>query len=153
MPSDDELMGLVGQCPDVFVLSEDSDEAFKQIRPVVAMLRRGAAGAVSPAPAPQAARWRRRSGSRRGGGLGWESRATAPQDSGLKTQDSLHARHSYKATRKPDKLLNEAKKQGAKLAVIIENAERCTVRDLRTGEQWPDPVGLADLHARLLAVL
>jgi histidyl-tRNA synthetase len=125
MPSDDELMGLVGQRPEVFVLSEDNDEAFKQIRPVVAMLRRGTHGSAS--------------------------RATAPQDSGLRTP--LHARHSYKATRKPDKLLNEAKKQGAKLAVIIENAERCMVRDLRTGEQWPDPVGLDELHARLRAVL
>ena len=127
MPSDDELMGLVGQCPDVFVLSEDSDEAFKQIRPVVAMLRRGAARTASRAAPPPGAR--------------------------LNTPHTHHPPHSYKATRKPDKLLNEAKKQGAKLAVIIENAERCTVRDLRTGEQWPDPVGLADLHARLLAVL
>lgn len=125
MPSDDELMGLVGQRPEVFVLSEDNDEAFARIRPVVAMLRRGTHGS--------------------------ESRATATQDSGLRTP--LHARHSYKATRKPDKLLNEAKKQGAKLAVIIENAERCTVRDLRTGEQWPDPVAIADLHAKLLAAL
>ena len=41
MPSDDELMGLVGQHPDVFVLSSGDEAAEARIRPTVAALRRG----------------------------------------------------------------------------------------------------------------
>jgi histidyl-tRNA synthetase len=42
MPSDDELMGLVGQHPEVFVLSNGTPEADAALRPLVARLRRGA---------------------------------------------------------------------------------------------------------------
>ena len=41
MPSDDELMGLVGQPPDAFVLSNGTPEADAALRPLVASLRRG----------------------------------------------------------------------------------------------------------------
>ena len=44
MPSDEELMGLVGQRPQVFVLSNGTEEAESQVRRVVAVLRRGDQG-------------------------------------------------------------------------------------------------------------
>lgn len=112
MPSDDELMGLVGQHPDVFVLSNGDEAADAQVRPTVAALRRGS-----------------------------ESLA------------GLHVRHSYKATKNVGKLLKEAAQQGARFAVIIEDAETCSVKDTRTNEQWPDKVPLADLHARLAGAM
>jgi histidyl-tRNA synthetase len=122
MPSDEELMGLVGQRPDVFVISNGTPEADAALRPLVATLRRG-----SP----------------------------APQDSGLKTQDSrpLHARHSYKATKNVGKLLKEASHQGSRFAVIIEDADSCTVKDLESGEQWAERIALDQLGARLAAAL
>ncbi|MFG0260149.1 MAG: histidine--tRNA ligase [Phycisphaerales bacterium JB041] len=108
MPSDDELMGLVGQHPDVFVLSSGDEAADAQVRPTVAALRRGS-----------------------------------------DTLTGLHVRHSYKATKNVGKLLKEAAQQGARFAVIIEDAGSCSVKDTRTNEQWPDKVPLADLHARI----
>ena len=121
MPSDDELLGLVGQHPDVFVLAEENnEEAEAKVRPVVAMLRRGPGG-----------------------------REAHPTDA----VGGLHVRHSYKATKKVDKLLAEAKKQHARFAVIIEGAESCVVKDLRTGTQWPAPLALDALHAKLMAEL
>lgn len=110
MPSDDELMGLVGQRPDVFVLSNGDEAAESCVRPTVAALRRGS-----------------------------ESHA------------GLHVRHSYKATKNVGKLLKEATQQGARFAVIIEDGESCSVRDIRAGEEWPGRVALADLPARLAA--
>ena len=112
MPSDDELMGLVGQHPDVFVLSSGDEAAEARVRPTVAALRRGG-----------------------------ESLA------------GLHVRHSYKATKNVGKLLKEAAQQGARFAVIIEDAESCSVKDTRTNEQWPDKVPLTDLHARLAGAM
>lgn len=112
MPSDDELMGLVGQHPDVFVLSNGDEAANAQVRPTVAALRRG-------------------------------SDALA----------GLHVRHSYKATKNVGKLLKEATQQGARFAVIIEDAESCSVKDTRTNEQWPDKIPLTDLHARITAAM
>ncbi|HRQ71710.1 MAG TPA: ATP phosphoribosyltransferase regulatory subunit [Phycisphaerales bacterium] len=116
MPSDAELMGLVGQTPDVFVLSNGAEEAERQVRPLVASLRRG---------------------------------SRAPQDSGLRTQDSLHVRHSYKATKNVGKLLKEAAQQGARFAVIVESATEATVKNLRTGEQWPDRVPIGEVGRRI----
>ncbi|MDQ7013964.1 MAG: ATP phosphoribosyltransferase regulatory subunit, partial [Planctomycetota bacterium] len=127
MPTDDELLGLAGQHPDVFVLSNGSTEAEAKVRPVVAMLRRGERreeGALSPAL----------------------SHGTRERE-----QSGLHVRHSYKATKKIDKLLTEAKKQHARFAVIIEDADSCIVKDLRSGEQWTQPVALNDLYAKLVA--
>ena len=112
MPSDDELMGLVGQHPDVFVLSNGDEAADAQVRPTVAALRRG-------------------------------SDALA----------GLHVRHSYKATKNVGKLLKEAAQQGARFAVIIEDAGSCSVKDTRTNEQWPGKVPLTDLHARIASAM
>ncbi len=123
MPSDAELMGLVGQSPDVFVLSNGTEEAERQVRPLVASLRRG---------------------------------SRAPQDSGLKTQAPgpkpqapLHVRHSYKATKNVGKLLKEAAQVGARFAVIVESASEATVKDLRTGEQWPDRVPIDEIGRKI----
>ncbi|MFG0242770.1 MAG: histidine--tRNA ligase [Phycisphaerales bacterium JB054] len=112
MPSDDELMGLVGQHPDVFVLSNGDEAADAQVRPTVAALRRGS-----------------------------------------ESLSGLHVRHSYKATKNVGKLLKEAAQQGARFAVIIEDAGSCSVKDTRTNEQWPDKVPLTDLHARIAAAM
>ncbi len=121
MPSDDELLGLVRQHPDVFVLAEENnEEAEAKVRPVVAMLRRGPGG-----------------------------RDTHPTDA----VGGLHVRHSYKATKKVDKLLAEARRQHARFAVILEGTDSCVVKDLRTGELWPEPVSLDNLHARLVVAL
>ena len=116
MPSDAELMGLVGQTPDVFVLSNGTPEAEAQVRPLVAALRRG---------------------------------TRAPQATGLKPQAPLHVRHSYKATKNVGKLLKEAVQQGARFALIVESATEATVKDLRTGEQWPDRVPIGDVGRRI----
>jgi len=112
MPSDDELMGLVGQHPDVFVLSNGDEAADAQVRPTVAALRRGS-----------------------------------------ESLSGLHVRHSYKATKNVGKLLKEATQQRARFAVIIEDAESCSVKDTRTNEQWPDKIPLTDLHARIAAAM
>lgn len=168
MPSDDELMGLVGQHPDVFVLSNGADEAEAEVRSVVAMLRRARVDRLSE-PIPSADQPNRPPGPPIGSEsratqpigsegrstqpIGSESRSTQPIGSESRSTRTLHVRHSYKATKKPDKLLNEAKKQHAKLAVIIEDASSCSVKDLRTDEQWPDRVAIGELHARLVAAL
>ncbi len=123
MPSDAELMGLVGQTPDVFVLSNGDEGAERQVRPLVAALRRG-----SRAPQDSGLR---------------------TQDSGLKAQDPLHVRHSYKATKNVGKLLKEAAQVGARFAVIVESAAEATVKDLRTGEPWADRVPIGDVGRRI----
>ena len=103
MPSDDELVGLVGQRPDAFILSNGTPEADAIVRPLAASLRRA----------------------------------------------SLHARHSYKATKNVGKLLKEAAQSHARFAIIIEDASSCSVKDLRSGEQWPGRVPLTELASRL----
>lgn len=52
----------------------------------------------------------------------------------------LHARMSYKSTRNLGKLLKEAEKSGARLAVIIEDRDQAQVKDLATGQQLPHPL-------------
>ncbi len=130
MPSDAELMGLVGQTPDVFVLSNGDEGAEKQVRPLVAALRRGSR-------APQDS------------GLKSQSPGLNPQAPGPKPQAFLHVRHSYKATKNVGKLLKEAAQQGARFAVIVESEAEATVKDLRTGEQWPDRVPIGDVGRRI----
>jgi histidyl-tRNA synthetase len=124
MPSDDELMGLVGQHPDVFVLSNGAPEADARLRPLVATLRRGPAVFGSD---------------------------LKTQDSRLKTP--LHVRHSYKATKNVGKLLKEAAQSHARFAVIIEDGASCSVKDLRKNRQWEGAVPLDDLHRRLSEAL
>jgi len=130
MPSDAELMGLVGQTPDVFVLSNGTPEAEAQVRPLVAALRRGSR-------APQDS------------GLKTQVPGLNPQAPGPKPQASLHVRHSYKATKNVGKLLKEAAQVGARFAVIVESATEATVKDLRTGEQWPDRVPIGEVGRKI----
>ncbi len=125
MPSDEELMGLVGQQPDVFVLSNGSEQAQARVQPVVAMLRRSHDG---PDACPA-------------GGCG---------SSG---GQMLHVRHSYKTTKNIGKLLKEASQVGARFAVILEDAQSCSVKDLHSGQQWDERVGVDQLAGRLRKAL
>ena len=47
----------------------------------------------------------------------------------------LRARHTYKATKNMGKLLKEADKAGAKIAVILESETQAALKNLSTGEQ------------------
>ncbi len=47
----------------------------------------------------------------------------------------FRARHTYKATRNMGKLLKEADRSGASVAVIIESETQATIKTLATGEQ------------------
>lgn len=47
----------------------------------------------------------------------------------------LRARHSYKSTRNMGKLLKEADRTGARVAVILESETQAALKDLSTGEQ------------------
>lgn len=135
MPSDAELMGLVGQCPDVFVISSGSPEAESQIPKLLAALRRGTPrtpSTTSSAPA---------------------STPASTQDPGPRTRDSflsgLHARRSYKTTKNVGKLLQEAAKAGARFAVIIESATTAKLKDMATGAQDERSFTLEELPAEL----
>ncbi len=61
-------------------------------------------------------------------------RLVRPVVAGLR-RVGFRARHSYKATRNMGKLLKEADKSGASVAVIIESETQATVKTLATGEQ------------------
>jgi hypothetical protein len=50
----------------------------------------------------------------------------------------LHARRSYKATKNVGKLLADAGACHARFAAIIESPEKCTLKNMDTGEQIPD---------------
>ena len=120
--------------PDVFVISNGSEEADAQVRPLVARLRRGQESEA------WLARERRKPWDRdRYTEVGSESRPT-------RAARPLHARHSYKATKNIGKLLEDARKSSARFAAIIENAEECSLKNLDTGEQR-ERVKLADLAA------
>jgi len=47
----------------------------------------------------------------------------------------LHARHSYKSTRNPKKLIGDASNQFARFAVILESPDEATIRDLDARDQ------------------
>ena len=123
MPSDAELMGLVGQSPDVFVISSGGSESESQVPKLLATLRR-----ATP-------------------------RTPLTKDSGPRTQDfsspGLHARRSYKTTKNVGKLLQEAAKAGARFAVIIESASTAKLKDMITGAQEDRTYTLEDLPAEL----
>lgn len=107
--------------PDVFVISNATDAADSRVRPLVASLRRGVESQA------------------------WLGRADRrPWDRDRYTVPPLHARHSYRATKNIGKLLEEASKQHARFAAIIEDGERCTLKDLASGEQRKD-VPVADV--------
>jgi hypothetical protein len=63
----------------------------------------------------------------------------------------LHARHTYRATRNVGKLLQEAAGSGARVAAIVENGQWATLKNLRTGQQEPQPVPLALVPERVRA--
>lgn len=47
----------------------------------------------------------------------------------------FHARQTYKATRNVGKLLKDAANQNARLAVLLESPEECSIKNLDNGEQ------------------
>jgi histidyl-tRNA synthetase len=108
--------------PEAFVVTAD-EELDGEVRRLVATLRRGveseayAGGGVKPWSA--------------------ERYATRP----------LHARRSYKSTRKIGKLVQEANQSGARYAVILESESSASVKDLEEGEQ--ETVRIEDLGAVL----
>lgn len=111
--------------PDVFVIANELEESQRAVRPLVARLRRGV----------EAEGWLSREGRR-------------PWDTDRYAVPPLHARQSYKATKNIGKLLREASESHARLAAIVESGEHCTVKDLRTGEQWREvPLGEVGLRA------
>jgi len=61
-------------------------------------------------------------------------RLVRPVVAGLR-RVGFRARHTYKATRNMGKLLKEADKSGATVAVIIESETQATIKALATGEQ------------------
>ncbi|MCC6660849.1 MAG: ATP phosphoribosyltransferase regulatory subunit [Phycisphaerales bacterium] len=130
--------------PDVFVVSNGSDEADAQVRPLVARLRRG----------EESEAWLSREGRKPWGKdrFGGTALQSGERTTGLETGATragaapLHARHSYKATKNIGKLLEDARKSAARFAAIVENAEECSLKNLDTGEQR-ERVKLADLAA------
>ncbi|MEQ9616709.1 MAG: histidine--tRNA ligase [Phycisphaerales bacterium] len=60
----------------------------------------------------------------------------------------IHARRSYKATRNVGKLLKDASAVFARFAVILEDGEVATVRDLDTREEWSG-VGLGEIWEKI----
>lgn len=62
----------------------------------------------------------------------------------------LHARHTYKTTKNVGKLLKEAADANARFAVIVENGQLATIKDLAGGVQdaRPTPLGLIAVALR-----
>ncbi len=110
--------------PDVF--STGKDGADEQVVPLVARLRRGEEAE------------------------GWRERGVRPWGAGRYSVPPLHARRSYKQTKNIGKLLGDAGACHARFCVIIENSERCTLKDLDRGEQ-SEGVALAEVGARVSA--
>jgi hypothetical protein len=77
----------------------------------------------------------------------WRDRGGKPWDADRYAVPPMHARRSYKATRKRDKLVKDAMKAGARNVVVVESEEACTVRDLGTGKERG--VGLEELGAAI----
>jgi len=97
--------------PDAFIIAAN-DEAAEAVTPLTARLRRGT---ESP---------------------DWLSRDTRkPWDTDRYTAAPLHARRTYKTTRNVGKLLADASACHARWAVIIENAEVATLKNLDTREE------------------
>lgn len=118
--------------PDVFVIPagqtpDDQASSAARVRPLVAQLRRGAESAAHRSREPRKP---------------WDADRYDSSSGGV---PPLHARHSSKGTRNIGKLLQDAVAQKAKLAVILENAEEASIKDLRTGVQDPERVKIADV--------
>jgi histidyl-tRNA synthetase len=109
--------------PDVFVISSGKEGCDDQVVPTVARLRRGEESEEY----------------RQGGCKPWShERYTVPP---------RHARRSYKATKNVGKLLADAGACHARFAAIIESPERCTLKNLDSGEQAE--VGLGEVGRRV----
>ncbi len=137
LPEGDALMDALSRPsasyrPDVFVIPagqspEEQEAAAKAVRPLVAKLRRGV-----ESKAYQDKEKRKP----------WDAnRYEAASDGSA----PLHARSSSKATKNIGKLLQDAAGQKAKLAVIVENAEEVTIKDLRTNQQDATRTKIAEL--------
>jgi len=125
MPEGEALMDAVSRPPasvrpDAFVIAED--EALDPV--VTRTVARLRAGVESDA---------------------WGERGGKPWDVDRYEVPPMHARRSYKATRKRDKLVKDAMKVGAKCVVVVESDEACTVRELGSGRE--EGVGLEGLGA------
>lgn len=137
LPEGDALMDALSRPsasyrPDVFVIAagqspEEQEAAAKQVRPLVAKLRRGV---ESKAYLDNEKR------------KPWDANRYEAASGGAAP---LHARSSSKATKNIGKLLQDAAGQKAKLAVIVENAEEVTIKDLRTNQQDSARTKIADL--------
>ena len=74
-----------------------------------------------------------------------------PWDENRYVVPPMHARKSDKATRNVGKLLKDASTQRARFAVIVESADKASVKDLGTGEQRE--LGLDEVPAAIAAGL
>ena len=115
MPEGEALMDAVSRPPasvrpDAFVVTED--EALDPV--VTRAVARLRAGVESDA---------------------WRDRGGKPWDADRYEVAPMHARRSYKATRKRDKLVKDAMKVGARCVVVVESDEACTVRELGSGQE------------------
>lgn len=136
MPEGRELLEAVARPmpvrPDVFVVAAN-DDAQAQVTPTVAALRRGVESAaykdslVSSDPAQRIKPW---------------------DEAKRYEVRPLHARRSYKSTKNVGKLLADAGACFARYAVIIENAEVCSVKNLDTREETKN-VPLNDVGAHI----
>jgi histidyl-tRNA synthetase len=115
--------------PDVFVISNGTPEADALVRPLVAALRRG-----SLAAGP--------------GGAGFQPAGGMESPPHL-SHPPLHARHSYKSTRKIGKLLEDASSVHSRYAAIIESGAEVTLKNLDSSAQ--EKVPLAEVGARVAA--
>jgi histidyl-tRNA synthetase len=137
LPEGDALMDALSRPsasyrPDVFVIPagqspEEQEAAAKAVRPLVAKLRRGVESEAYLS---------------REGRKPWDADRYALASNGA---PPLHARSSSKATKNIGKLLQDAAGQKAKLAVIVENADEVTIKDLRTNQQDATRTKIADL--------
>jgi histidyl-tRNA synthetase len=141
MPEGDALMDALSRPsasyrPDVFVIPAgqtpaDQEAASAKVRPLVAQLRRGVESKAyqdNSAHKP------------------WDANRYDAATGGV---PPMHARSSSKASKNIGKLLQDAAAQKAKLAVIVENAEEVTIKDLRTNTQDSSRTRLPDLGQAL----
>jgi histidyl-tRNA synthetase len=142
LPEGDALMDALSRPsasyrPDVFVIPagqspEDQEAATAQVRPLVAKLRRGVESKAYQDNDKHKP---------------WDANR---HDAASGGSPPLHARSSSKSTKNIGKLLQDAVGQKSKLAVIVENAEEVTIKDLRTNQQDAARTTIADL-GRVLA--
>jgi histidyl-tRNA synthetase len=105
--------------PDVFVIANEAEDSQAKLVPLVASLRRGV----------------ETDKYKQGDCKPWSTDRYSPTLGGT---PPLHARRSYKATKNIGKLLSEATACHARYALIIENAETGTLKNMDTGEQTKD---------------